>query len=1115
MKNRLKIYLLLAGLFLYTFSVTAQVTLSVRNQPVRQIIQQVERASGYSFFFNNELPDLTKTVSLKVENASIEKTLNELFKDTRIAYELKGEKQVVLSEKTENETAEQKNVLSGIVTDNSGEPMPGVSIVIKGKNTGTITDLDGNFILPVNDNKDVLVVSYIGFVTQEVVVGAKREFRIRLQEDNKLLDEVVVVGYAVQKKVNLTGSVSAVGSDVLETRPIANASTGLQGALPGVTIVNSTGRPGDNNVSIKIRGVGTLNNSNPLILIDGIEGNLNTLNPDDIESVSALKDAASSAIYGSRAANGVILVTTKKANREMKPTINYSGYYAFQSPVTKPNMLDAVEYLEMLKEATSNVNKNWGYTQDDIDAVIDGSNPNYRANTNWINEVYRDYAPQMAHNVSINGGSKTMGYYMSYGNLSTEGLAVGDGYQSARNNVRLKVNSEFLDRINIEGNIGYNDVDNWTPRSSDSSDNGIFYQALRSSPLTPVRFDDGQWGYGGSSANPLAAASDAGYINYKSQETTVNFSGDVKIIEGLTAKVQYGTRLLNVLRKNQSNIVQHFYPGTEKHLAYTSNTSYLSQRDVAQRYQNLTAQIDYDKTIEKHSFHVLAGFSQEWQHYEQWEARRDDLVSNSLPVLNAGTGTQTNSGYANHWALRSGFGRVNYNYGDRYLAEVNLRYDLSSKFHKDHRGGYFPSASVAWRLSEESFMKSFDWLSNAKIRLSYGTLGNQYTNNSSDLYPYLSMIEASTSGMPIGNKPIITSSMQQLVASNKLITWESVQMSNIGLDLAFFNGRLSFTGDYFIKNTNDILLKVNLPDVIGVTEPYQNAGKVKNQGWEITLGWQDKIGKDFKYGLTFNLSDVKNEVVSMGSLADDFSGDQIRAVGYPIDAFWGYEAIGLAGIDEFDYNPGTNTYSNPKFPYIAEYASKLGPGDIKYKNQNPDEDDVITKEKDRVYLGSAIPRYTYSFSGNAGWKGIDFQFLIQGVGKCDGLVTGIGRHAFTELANYPQEAHRDRWTFENPNPNASYPRFTYDEKHNQDNLSSFWIEDASYIRLKNIQLGYTLPEDITKKIRVDKCRLYVSGENLLTITKFFDSYDPEVPISKGGYYPVVKTVSLGLSLTLR
>ena len=1096
--------------FLACFSSTlfAQITIDLKDLSIKNAIKIIEKNYPYKFFYNENLVGLNKSVSFQVNNASLEKTMSLLLKDTEITYRLENNTIVLLNKETSKKKIRK---VSGNIQDINGEPIIGASIIVAETSEGTITDYDGNFSLDNLDLNTALKISYIGYQAKEFVVKNESDIKITLLEDTKMIEEVVVVGYGSQKKVNLTGSVVSVGGKALEARPISNVASGLQGSLPGVTIINSTSRPGDNNVSIRIRGIGTLNNSNPLILIDGVEGNMNTLNPDDIESVSVLKDAASSSIYGSRAANGVILVTTKKASKDVKTTVNYSGYFALQTPTAKPEVLDAVQYLTLLKEATSNVKKGWGYTQEDVDAVLNGTNPNYRANTNWIDEIYKPYAPQQGHNVSLNGGSKSLGYYMSYGYLSTSGLAVGDAYHSARNNIRMKVNSELFDRINLEGNFSYSELDNWTPTSSDSGDGGLFYQALRSSPLVPVRFTDNQWGYGGSSANPLAIATDGGFTNYRSQQTTLNMNAEVRIINGLSAKIQYATRLENILRKNQRNIIQHFQPGTQIPLAFSSNTSYFAQRDVAQRYQNLMAQADYEKEFNKHSIHLMAGFSQEWQLNQVMNAKREDLVSESLPVIDAGTNNQTNDGSDTHWAIRSGFGRLNYNYSDRYLAEFNIRYDLSSRFHKNNRAGCFPSASFAWRISEEKFMENTkEWLDNLKFRISYGTLGNQYT---ASLYPYMSTIESSFGGMPIGGE--ITSSMQQNSASNNRLTWETIHMSNIGLDYGMFNNRLILTADYFIKNTDGILLKVKLPDVLGVSEPYQNAGKVQNKGWELSLAWQDNIGKDFKYGVNFSLSDVKNKVVSVGNTADDFSGNQIRAVGYPIDSFWGYVADGLYSIDDFEYQVGNNTYILKEgVPVIAEYKSKVQPGDIKYKDL--DGKDGITAVGDRTYLGSPIPRFTYTIGLNGSWKNIDFQAMIQGVGKCDGFINGTGRHAFMDIANYPQKEHLNRWTLNNPNENASYPRFTYNENYNQNTFSSFWLEDASYMRLKNIQVGYSIPtKGFLRKIFIDKCRFYFSGENLLTISDFFSSYDPEVPVSEGGYYPVTASYSFGLSVTFR
>lgn len=1088
------------------------INLKANNLTVKEVLFQIESQSEFSFFYNDSHVDVNRRVSILIEHSNIFTILNELFKNTSVKYVVNNKKIILSTEIPDTPSVKQVVRIKGKVTDMYGDPVIGATVMENGTKNGVITDVDGCFTLDIASPNATLTVSYVGYMSQTVKAQDGKTLSIILKEDAKTLDEVVVVGFGTQKKVNLTGSVASVNSDVLAARPIHNAVTGLQGSLPGVSITNTTSRPGDNNTSIRIRGIGTLNNSNPLILIDGVEGNINTLNPSDIESVSVMKDAASSAIYGSRAANGVILVTTKEANKDMTPTITYSGFFALQTPTALPEMCDAVEYLTLLKEATANVSKPWGYTQEDVDAVINRTDLNNRANVNWVDELYRSTAPQHGHNVSLNGGSKSLGYYLSYGNLSTSGLFVGNGYHASRDNLRVKVTTTMLDRVKIDANLGYTEVDNWTPASSDSSSDGLFYKALRSSPLTPVRFTDGGWGYGGSSGNPIAIIYDGGFINYKSRETNLSLGGEVEILKGFTAKIQYATRLKDVLRKQQSNKIQHYIPDTDTPLASSSNTSSISQRDVSERYQNILVQGDYERTFGKHTVHLLAGFSQEWNENQTMNASRQDLVSDDLHVLNAGTEKFNNDGTGEEWALRSGFGRINYNFDDRYLFEANLRYDLSSRFHPDHRGGYFPSVSAAWRISEEAFMgRTRSWLDNLKFRLSYGTLGNQYT---SSLYPYMATIESTTSIMPIGGS--ITSAMRQNSASNRHITWEIIKMTNLGLDMGLFNNKLNMSFDYFIKDTDDILLRVELPGVLGVTEPYQNAGKVRNKGWELALSWKDKIGKNFTYGVDFNLSDVKNEVVSMGNTAEDFSGNQIRAVGYPIDAFWGYQADGLYTVDDFDYDVNTGKYTPKKStPVIEELRTKVQPGDIKYRDL--DGDGKITTKDDRTYIGSAIPRYTYSIGVNAAWKGVDLKVFLQGVGKCDGYIGGMGRHAFTELANYPQKVHLDRWTWDNQDSHATYPRFTYDETYNK-RFSSFWIEDASYLRVKNIQLGYTFPAqkiNFLSKLRINNLRVYFSGENLWTLTDFFSSYDPESPISDGGYYPITASYSFGLSITLK
>ena len=532
--------------------------------------------------------------------------------------------------------------------------------------------------------------------------------------------------------------------------------------------------------------------------------------------------------------------------------------------------------------------------------------------------------------------------------------------------------------------------------------------------------------------------------------------------------------------------------------------------------QTFIIQSNFDITFGKHNVSGVAGMSQEWYEARMFEASRTNLSTEFEPTLNLGDpSTMSNNATYSSWALRSGFGRVSYNYDERYLLEANIRYDLSSRFHKSVRGGWFPSVSAGWRISEEQFMSfAKPYVDNLKIRGSWGMLGNQYVGSSD--YPYMSVLEAFTSGLSLVGTSATTGYVPSTLA-NPNLTWEHIKMVNAGVDVALLQNRLTMSFDWFNKDTEGILLKLNYPAQIGPKPSEQNAGKVNNRGWEFDLNWRDQRG-EFYYGIGFNISDVKNKIVDLAGNAPDLSGYQIRMVGYPIDAFYGYKAIGLMTPEDFKISDTQNhNYSLPKVPVIL--GNDYQPGDIKYEDiSGPDgkPDGRITPEYDKVVLGSNIPRYTYTVRGDLGWKGIDFSFVIQGVGKCDGYLEGTARHAFQDMAAYPQKVHLERYNVvTNPNPDALYPRLTYNTGFNQNTFSTYWMENASYMRLKNVQIGYTFPEKWMKKARIDNLRVYLSGDNLLTVSDFFYAYDPETPVSKGGYYPQVKTVVLGLNITFK
>ncbi len=999
----------------------------------------------------------------------------------------------------------QDGLVRGTVSEAKGA-LPGVSVVLKGSSKGTQTAANGTYSLPAT-NSDTLVFSFIGYVSQEVAVGNRTTIDVTLSDDNRQLNEVVVVGYGTQKKVNLTGAVEMVTSKDIQSRPITATSTGLQGLLPGVTIQNFQARPGQTGSAIRIRGIGTLNNANPLVLIDGIEATLDILNPDDIESISVLKDAASAAIYGSRAANGVILVTTRKGKKDQKPVIGYSGYIGTQMPTRLPRFLGSVDYMTLLNESLANVGKTATFTADEIEKARNGSDPNYYANTDWTNEIYKPQAAQQNHNLNINGGSGNTSYYLSYGYLNQQGLVVGDAFKAKRNNIRLRLTTELLDRLQLDANLGYVDRLVSEPASGISEAGGLIYSAHQISPLVPVRFTSGTWGYGGGSTNPVAVAYDGGTNTFTSQELTTNMSASLNIAKGLRIRGQYGMVMSNSRRNIYTGKISYFYPETGAYWYASTQYNSLDNRDYTNRYQSLITQMDYEKQVGKHDFHLLLGYSQEWNRADYFQASRQALTSEDLEVLNNGTLNQLNSGDASHWALRSGFGRLNYVLAGKYLLEANVRDDGSSRFAKANRFGTFPSVSAGWRIGDEQFMQSLKpVLSDAKIRVSWGMLGNQYNSLGGNIqyYPYLSPIQA-VGTMPIGN--VLTSGFAQTVLSNPALQWETITMSNLGLDLQFWQGKLGVTADVFVKQTDNILVRVPLPDVLGFDEPLQNGGKVENRGWETSLNWRDQVG-GLRYGLSANLSNVRNRVVGLGNVPPTY-GDQIRQVGFPIDAFYGLVSDGLAQKEEFTYNETQKTYT-PNFPIFVEDAGKVAPGDVKYRDLN--NDGKITLDGDRQVIGSPFPRYTYALRSDLGWRGFDFSFFLQGVGAAEGYIKGSARHAFINESAKPQEVHLDRWTPDNTG--ATYPRLTYQQGNNQ-RFSTMWLEKGAYLRLKNIQLGYTVPRSLVGRARIDRLRVYVSADNLFTATNYFYGYDPETTVSSGGYYPQIKTIVAGLNINLK
>lgn len=1107
----------------WTVPLSAQVTVHIDSMPLTEALKKLEEQTGYSFFYSNVLPDKDAVVSVKSNNKDIAAVMDQLLDGLAVSYKINEDKQIALYA-DEPEVVEQtkptERTVSGVVYDSDGLPVIGAGVMVKGSLHGTVTDEDGRWTLELEDDNVTLEISSMGYQSQSVAVKGRSDFTVTLTSDTQYLDEVVVVGYGTQKKVNLTGSVSMVTSEDMASRPVSNMSSGLQGLLPGVTVVNASGQPGESGTTIRVRGVGTIGNANPLILIDGIEGDLSTINPEDIESVSVLKDAASASIYGARAANGVLLVTTKKMNdnpgaAKDNAKVTFGAYAGIQTPTRLPQMCDAIEFMTLDNEARQNVGTAIGWLEDSFKKVTDNTDPNYFANTDWLDEVLNSYAPQQNYSLSLNGGIGSSGYMLSYRYFDQKGLTVGSSTGEQRHNVRFKMNTKLIDRLTLSSNISYTSRKVTSPINSLTSGGGAIYNAMRIAPNAPVRYTDGTWAYGGGNTNPVAILNDGGRSNVSTEEFSLLEVLKLDILKGWDVTATYNLTSTNGYKDILKKTITFVNPEDKSVNVYASPNS-LKNVDLKNVQQTFIIQSNFDITFGKHNVSGVAGMSQEWYEARMFEASRTNLSTEFEPTLNLGDpSTMSNNATYSSWALRSGFGRVSYNYDERYLLEANIRYDLSSRFHKSVRGGWFPSVSAGWRISEEHFMSfAKSIVDNLKIRGSWGMLGNQYVGSSD--YPYMSVLEAFTSGLSLIGTSASTGYAPSTLA-NPNLTWEHIKMVNAGVDVALLQNRLTMSFDWFNKDTEGILLKLNYPAQIGPKPSEQNAGKVNNRGWEFDLNWRDQRG-EFYYGIGFNISDVKNKIVDLAGNAPDLSGYQIRMVGYPIDAFYGYKAIGLMTPEDFKISDTQNhNYSLPKVPVIL--GNDYQPGDIKYEDiSGPDgkPDGRITPEYDKVVLGSNIPRYTYTVRGDLGWKGIDFSFVIQGVGKCDGYLEGTARHAFQDMAAYPQKVHLERYNVvTNPDPNALYPRLTYNTGFNQNTFSTYWLENASYMRLKNVQIGYTFPEKWMKKARIDNLRVYLSGDNLLTVSDFFYAYDPETPVSKGGYYPQVKTVVLGLNITFK
>lgn len=924
-----------------------------------------------------------------------------------------------------------------------------------------------------------------------MLVGNQTTLAVILQEDNLNLNEVVVVGYGTQKKANLTGSVTAVSMDEMNKRQVGQTSAALQGLSPGVVVTQRSGKPGDGDkINISIRGKTTMGSEQVLVLVDGVEMNLNSIDPSLIESISILKDAASAAIYGSRAANGVILVTTKRAEAEHF-SISYNTYVGWQKATNLPKKVGAIDHMLMTNQAYTNLGKSPLYSDEYISEYRAnmGSDPDRYPDTDWYKESLTNNGVIQNHFVTMSGGAKRIRTLASIGYMNQNGIIENSNYKryTFRMNTDMEVSKNFSTKI--DAHVGFT---NTTEPSREES-----FHWMSRIPATQVGvLSSGQWGEGWNGDNPIAFTNNGGTKVSKSPNALINFVLTWKPVEWLTFQGNYSPHYYETHANRFNKLVQTYrYDGTPYYRSPQKST--LEDRTDKNMKNLLTTTVTFDKTFGSHNIKVLGGYQQEDFRNEGHSGTRENYAFPDYPVLGAGSEeNQKSNGWASEWALQSLFGRINYDYQGKYLFEANMRYDGSSRFAKGNRWGLFPSLSAGWRISEEEFFSPLkDIVDNLKVRVSWGQLGNQNvintrsSNREINPYPFSSDVDL---GLKYVFDKTVYSAAGITSLANTNITWESTTITDIGIDVNLF-GKLSFTADYFYKVTNDILLNLDVPLIIGMAAPAQNAGKVENRGWDLSLSYTDRIG-DFNYWAAFNLSDVRNKVLDIRGI--DENNLLVNREEYAMNSLYGLEAIGYIQPEDYDANGN----------YLgAEQYGSFGPGDIKYKDQNGD---GVINTSDYVVIGSTVPRFTYGLSLYGDYKGVDLNIFLQGVGKADGYIYGQGIQTFVEGGTV-QEQHKDSWTPENRN--AAFPRLAFNEINNIQ-PSTFWKKNAAYLRVKNIQVGYTFPVNLLKKTPISHLRLYVSGDNLLTFDKFWNGYDVESPVENGGHYPQLKTISMGLDI---
>lgn len=1114
------VLLLAASLQVYSRGLSQKVTLSVSNASLEQVFAKIKNQTGYSFVVSGNLLAGTHPVSLSVKDRPLEEVLANCLRDQSLKYTITDKIIVISAAEAAAKAlaayaAPQQVVITGVVSSAAGKPMEGVTVQLKGTDTKTMTDINGRYSIRIPEAKGTLVFSYIGYAVAEMPIGSATEINAVLKEQGNDLNDIIIVGYGTQKKTDVTGAVTVVSGKVMESRPVTNAMAALQGTAPGLVITRTSGQPGKESYSAQIRGTSSVNGSSVLILVDGVEQtSISSLNPNDIESVSVLKDASAAAIYGARAAGGVMLVTTKKG-RAGKLTVSYSGLYTLNKPINMPKRLHSWEEAQMQNEANVNAGQTAGYTDQQIEWMKDPNveyvvNPstgqyNWYYDFNQVPYMTRKLTNQQNHSLSLNGGDEKTQYLFSLGYMGQNGFFKVGPDQFNRYNARFNLNTKLTKWLSLDARLGYVKRKTKSPSMDVGGGSGILYNLYIIRSLYPIYMPGttDKYADGGSLAYPNLK--DGGVKDERADAINGVFTLQTNsLVKGLQLKAIYAPAIESYNFNQTLRTVPLWQVSGITNNVNPTNAYYVTKNNTYRNNYQLLADYNLDIAADHH-FHVLGGYQFEDFRMTEVAATAKKLSSNDLFSLNIGDPALYSATDAvETWATQSVFGRFNYNYRQKYFIEGTMRYDGSSRLAPAYRYKLFPSVSAGWRLSQE------DWFRNAlpvfnemKLRASYGLLGNSDLSGFG-LYDYISLISIDrNSPYPFNNQ--VNYGYYNATLASPYKTWEKINTKDVGLDIGLFNNRFTFSGDYYIKQNQNMLVTVNTTAMIGIGTSQYNYAALRSQGWEIRLGWKDRIGNNFAYWVNGNLSDSKNKVTSYQGKSVLAEGVNSVVEGLPINTIWGYKATGLfSGADEVAKS--------------AFVSNTTGAGDIRYEDMDGNNKinagkGTLADHGDLVNIGNTTPRYNYGFDFGFSYRGFDFSAFFQGVGQRAMLINSAFMLPFVSSWRQPNQEQTDYWTPQHMD--ARFPRLYMGGSSNT-LTSSWWVQNAAYLRLKNLQVGYTLPARWTNKAAISSARIYFSGQDLWEISKMWlKYYDPEVPTNGSTSYPFFRSFAMGLNITFK